>query len=282
MRRRRPNGGAPGRSGERASAVALLAAGVLWTLGGCATAPDDDASVRWVDLSHAYDADTVYWPTEEGFVLEREAAGVTPGGYWYAANAFRSAEHGGTHVDAPVHFHEGGAGVDAIPLDRLIGEAVRIDVRGACARDRDHRIDRDDLAAWERAHGPVPSGAIVLLDTGFAHFWPDRVRYMGTDARGAAAVASLHFPGLHPDAARWLVETRDVAAVGIDTPSIDHGPSAGFETHRVLAAAGVPAFENLAALDALPPRGFEVFALPMKIRGGSGGPLRIVARVPGR
>jgi len=213
-------------------------------------------------------------------VLERESAGITPGGYWYAANRFRSAEHGGTHVDAPIHFHEGGLGVDAIPLDRLIGQAVRVDVRAACTADRDHRVDVADLVAWESAHGPIPRGAIVLLDTGFARFWPDRVRYMGTDGRGPEAVAALHFPGLHPDAARWLVERRAISAVGLDTPSIDSGPSTRFEAHRILGAAGVPAFENLADLGALPARGFEVIALPMKIRGGSGGPLRIVARVP--
>jgi kynurenine formamidase len=246
----------------------------------CASSGTQTDAARWVDLSHAYDADTVFWPTEEGFVLEPEAAGVTPGGWWYASNAFRTAEHGGTHVDAPIHFHAGGRTVDAIPLERLIGGAVRIDVRAACEADRDHLVDRADLARWEDAHGRIPDGAIVLLDTGFARFWPDRTRYMGTDARGAAGVAALHFPGLDPEAARWLVEERAIAAVGLDTPSIDHGPSKDFRTHRVLSAAGVPAFENVAGLDGLPARGFEVIALPMKIRGGSGGPLRIVARVP--
>jgi len=260
----------------------LLLLVVLPVLAGCARTPEPGAAPeRIVDLSHAYDADTIYWPTEEGFVLEHGPAGVTEGGYWYAANAFRSAEHGGTHVDAPIHFHADGVTVDGIALERLIGPGVRVDVRAACAADRDHRIDVADIAGFEAEHGRIPPGAIVLFDTGFARFWPDRVRYMGTDARGPEAVAALHFPGLHPEAARWLVAERGVAAVGLDTPSIDHGPSTRFEAHRVLAAAGVPAFENLARLDALPARGFEVIALPMKIRGGSGAPVRIVARVPG-
>jgi kynurenine formamidase len=103
---------------------------------------------------------------------------------------------------------------------------------------------------------------------------------MGTDERGAEAVAKLHFPGLHPDAARWLVEHREVAAIGLDTPSIDYGQSRLFEAHQALFEANVPAFENVANLEALPAAGFTVIALPMKIGGGSGAPLRIVAAVP--
>ena len=118
--------------------------------------------------------------------------------------------------------------------------------------------------------------------TGFAQFWPDRITYMGTDQRGVEAVAALHFPGLDPEAARWLAEKRQIRAVGLDTPSIDRGQSSDFLSHRVLAAAGISIFENLARLDALPPKHFEVIALPMKIRGGSGAPLRIVARLPAR
>lgn len=235
---------------------------------------------RLVDLTHAFDADTIYWPSEPGFELERGVEGVTPQGWWYAAHRFRTAEHGGTHVDAPIHFAQAGASVDQVPLERLMAAAVRVDARDACARDRDHQIGPAELLAWERGHGPIPSGAIVLLQTGFGRFWPDRAAYLGTDERGAAAVAHLHFPGLHADAARWLVSERQIAAVGIDTASIDPGASQGFESHRVLSAAGVPIFENLANLEALPARGFELVALPMKIRGGSGGPLRIAAIVP--
>jgi len=237
---------------------------------------------RLVDLTHAFDEAAVFWPTEEGFVLERGPAGETPGGYYYEAHRFRSAEHGGTHVDAPIHFHEGGATVEEIPLERLVGPAVRIDVRAACERDRDHRVTVADIGAWESRHGEIPEGAIVLLHTGFGRFWPDREAYMGTAERGPGAVAKLHFPGLDPDAARWLVAERRIHAIGLDTPSIDAGPSTGFESHRILFAANVPAFENLAQLDLLPPRGFRVIALPMKIRGGSGAPLRAVAIVPGR
>jgi kynurenine formamidase len=234
-----------------------------------------------IDLSWSYDADTVFWPTEEGFVLERGPAGLTEAGYYYSANRFRSAEHGGTHIDAPVHFHAGGWTVDEIPLERVVGPAVLVDVSAQAGRNPDYQVSVGDLVAWEAQHGRIPEGAIVLLRTGFGARWPDRARYLGTEERGPEAVLLLHFPGLHPDAARWLGAQRDVAAVGLDTPSIDFGQSKLFESHRALFARNIPAFENLANLDLLPARGFSVIALPMKIGGGSGGPLRAIAIVPG-
>ena len=122
---------------------------------------------------------------------------------------------------------------------------------------------------------------IVLLRTGYAARWPDRLRYLGTEERGEAAVAKLHFPGLDPTAAQWLVQHRSIKAVGIDTPSIDYGQSTHFESHVMLFQHNVPALENVANLDRLPQVGFTVIALPMKIGGGSGGPVRIVAAVAG-
>jgi kynurenine formamidase len=239
---------------------------------------DEDA--RIVDLSHAYDEQTIYWPTEEGFKLEKEFDGITPGGFYYAANKFSSPEHGGTHIDAPVHFAKGKLTVDQLPLRRLIGPGVVVDVTEACAKDRDYLVSIADLVAWEAAHGPIPHGAIVLLRTGFGRFWPDREKYMGTAERGEAGVKQLHFPGLHADAAVWLADARRIHAVGLDTPSIDYGPSTTFETHRALFAREVPAFENLASLEQLPATGAVIVALPMKIRGGSGAPLRAVAFLP--
>lgn len=235
-----------------------------------------------VDLSHPYDEDTVYWPTAGGFTLTSDFEGMTDKGYFYAANSFCSAEHGGTHIDAPIHFAEGHRTVDQIPLDQLIGQAVVIDVSPRCADNADFLVGIDDFESWEAEHGRLPDGAIVLLNTGFARFWPDRVLYMGTDQRGPEAVPKLHFPGLDPEAAEWLVANRSINAIGLDTPSIDFGQSADFRSHRILFAADIPAFENLTGLDELPPQGFVVIALPMKIAGGSGGPLRIVAIVPER
>lgn len=234
----------------------------------------------WVDLTHAFGDDTLVWPTSDRFELEVLSARRTDAGYWYAANRFATAEHGGTHVDAPVHFAEGRASVDAIPVEQLMGPACVVDVTDACAADRDHQVTVDELRAWEARHGRMPADALVLLRTGFAAHWPDAAAYLGTAERGRQALPSLSFPGLHPDAAAWLVGERAIAAIGLDTASIDHGPSTTFASHVVLSEAGVPIFENVARLDALPEAGAWVVALPMKIEGGSGGPLRIVAWVP--
>jgi len=282
----RPRRARPGRLLRHLSAAAGAAAAAV--LAACASPTDPVLEGRdLVDLTWAFDAETVYWPTEEDFVHEHGSAGIVEptepgatGGYWYAAHRFRSAEHGGTHMDAPLHFGRGRRSAEAVPLDRLMGPGVVVDVREACARDRDHRVGVAAFERFEAEHGRIPEGGIVLVRTGFGRHWPDRERYLGTARRGPEAVAELHFPGLHPEAARWLVARR-VAAVGIDTASIDPGQSRSFRSHRILAAAEMPAFENVARLEALPARGFSVIALPMKIRGGTGAPLRIVAVLPG-
>lgn len=232
---------------------------------------------RIIDLSYAFDAETVYWPTAQPFHLEKDFEGETEHGFYYSAYRYSAAEHGGTHIDAPVHFARGRQSTDQIPLEQLIGPAVVIDVTKQCERDRDYRITVEDFLLWERRQGRLPSGTIVLLRTGFGKHYPDRKRYLGTDERGPAAVPKLHFPGLHPDAARWLVTNRSIKAIGLDTASIDFGQSTKFESHQILFEKNIPAFENVANLDKLPLRGFAVIALPMKIRGGSGGPLRIIA-----
>ena len=234
----------------------------------------------WIDLTHAFGADTIYWPTEKGFVLEQEFAGPNPKGYYYAANRITTAEHGGTHLDAPRHFAAGRKTSDQIDPARLVGEAVVVDVIRQCAANPAYEITADDLVAWERDHGRQLVDVIVLLKTGWAAKWPDRGAYLGTAATGPEAVAQLRFPGLAPEAARWLVEQRRIRAIGIDTASIDHGPSTHYGAHVILCGAEVPIFENVADLALLPPQGAFVAALPMKIAGGSGGPLRIVARLP--
>jgi kynurenine formamidase len=233
-----------------------------------------------VDLSHDYGDETVFWPTAESFKLEKVADGMTPQGYYYAANNFATSEHGGTHIDAPVHFAKGHKSVDQLPLDQLIGDAIVVDVTAACASQPDYRVTTGDFTAWEKAHGQIPDGAIVLLRTGYARFWPDAAKYLGTAERGEAAVAKLHFPGLHQDAAKWLTESRRIKAIGLDTASIDYGQSTLYESHRMLYEHDIPAFENLASLDRLPATGATIVALPMKIKGGSGAPLRAVAILP--
>ncbi|SNS00383.1 cyclase family protein [Dokdonia pacifica] len=231
-----------------------------------------------IDLSHTYSDETVYWVTAKEFRLDTVFEGQTDKGYYYSAYNFSTAEHGGTHIDAPIHFAEKGQTVDEIPLEKLMGSAIKIDVSNNAFNNPDYLITIDDLKAWEaKEKTPIPDGSIVLLQTGFSKYYPNKVKYMGTDERGEIAVKKLHFPGLSPEAAKWLVEQRTINAIGIDTPSIDYGQSEYFKSHVILLSKDIPAFENLTNLDQLPNRGFEVIALPMKIQGGSGAPLRIVA-----
>ena len=233
----------------------------------------------WIDLTHVLSEESVFWPTANRFHKTTDFEGVTDKGYYYSAYSFSTAEHGGTHIDAPIHFAEGRQHVDEIPLEHLIGSAVVIDVTAQVGSDRDHLISVADIEAWEAENGVIPEASIVLFYTGFGRHWPDAKRYLGTDRRGDEAVAELSFPGLGPAAADWLIQQRAIKSVGIDTASIDRGKSRFFETHVVLMEQNVPAFENVANLDQLPATGAWVVALPVKIKGGSGGPLRIVARI---
>src|SRR5215203_1903649 len=234
-------------------------------------------SGRIVDLTHAFDANSVYWPTAEQFKLETDFEGMTEKGYFYSAYRYSAAEHGGTHLDSPVHFAKGRHTVDQIPLEQLMGAAIVIDVTAQCAKNADYLVSVADFQNWEKQNGKIGPGAIVFLRTGYGKFYPDRKKYLGTDERGDAAVAKLHFPGLDPEAARWLTTNRSIKAIGLDTASIDFGQSTMFESHRTLFDKDIPALENVANLDQLPAKGFSVIALPMKIKNGSGGPLRIVA-----
>ena len=233
----------------------------------------------WIDLTYSFSDETIYWPTADGFMMDTVFFGKTEAGYFYSAFNFAASEHGGTHLDAPIHFADGKKAVDELAIQDLVGSGIVVDVSKRALENRDYLISVADFEAWEQEHGQIPEGTIVLLRTGYGQFWPDKLQYMGTEMTGVEAAALLHFPGLAPEAARWLVENRTIKAIGIDTPSIDYGQSSMFEAHRMLCAKNIPGFENVANLDQLPPKGFHVFAFPMKIAGGSGGPLRIAALV---
>jgi kynurenine formamidase len=249
---------------------------------GCATTRQDAIDLsrsEVVDLTYAFDEHTLYWPNSPGgFELKKLAYGMTPAGFFYASNAFAAPEHGGTHLDAPVHFAEHGRTVDQIPLRQLIGPAVVIDVSSKASADSDYRLTVADVQQWESAHGMVPAGAIVFLRTGWGARYGNRKAYFGDDTPGATD--HLHFPSYGAEAARLLVAERHVSAIGIDTASIDFGPSRDFIVHQIAMGAGVPGLENVANLERLPARGAWVVALPMKIAGGSGAPLRVVALLP--
>lgn len=235
---------------------------------------------QWIDLTWAFDEHTVYWPTNTPFSHDTVFAGINDKGYYYSSYKFSAEEHGGTHFDAPLHFAQGGISVEKVPVEQLTGEGIVVDVSSKASTDPDYLITAGDLQDWEKRHGRIPDDAIILLRTGFGKLYPDKKTYTGTTLTGAEGVANLHFPGLDPDAARWLVANRKIRAVGLDTPSIDYGQSGDFMTHRILYAAGLTAYENIANLETLPEKGFWIMALPMKIKGGSGAPLRIVAFLP--
>ncbi|MGH9799207.1 MAG: cyclase family protein [Blastocatellia bacterium] len=232
---------------------------------------------KLVDLTYAFDDKTIYWPTSKAFEWQKESWGKSAGGYWYTAARYAASEHGGTHLDAPIHFGEGKLAADEIPITRLVGPAIVIDIAQACAGNADYRLSAEDITIWEKAHGSIPNEAIVLVRTGWGKFWPDKKKYLGTDAPGDTA--NLHFPGISREASELLVQ-RKIEAIGIDTASIDYGQSKDFITHQILYGANIYGLENVANLERLPAKGSTLIALPMKIKGGTGAPARIIALLP--
>jgi kynurenine formamidase len=239
----------------------------------------DLTKFKVVDLTHPLGTSTVFWPTStERFTLKVIAHGQTPGGYFYAANNFCTPEHGGTHLDAPMHFGEGKWSSDQIPVEKLVAPAVVIDTTQKTSNAPDYRLTRQDVLDFESAHGRIAAGTIVLMRTGWSRRWPDVKAYLGDDTPGDAS--KLSFPSYGEEAAKLLIEERQVGVLGIDTASTDYGRSTDFVVHRLAAAHNVPGLENLRNLDQLPATGAVVVALPTPIEGGSGGPLRAIALVP--
>lgn len=233
---------------------------------------------KLVDLTYQLDQETVFWPTNKPFTWEKTAWGKSVNGYWYASGVFSMSEHGGTHIDAPIHFGEGRLAVDEIPLQKLVAPAVVIDVRTAVEGDRDYRLMIRDIEAWETRYGRIPHGAVVLMLTGWGKGWPDKQRYLGT--KTPSDPKTLHFPGYSKEAAEFLVTQRKIDGIGIDTPSIDYGPSQDFIVHQIVNGANLYGLENIANLEKLPANGAILVSLPIKIRGGTGGPVRIIGILP--
>lgn len=241
---------------------------------------DDQFKGQWIDLTHEFSEESIYWPTAETFKKTTVFSGHTDAGFYYSAYSFSAAEHGGTHIDAPIHFYKNGNTVDQIPIEQLIGSGVVIRISEKVNKNRNYQFSVADILDWEAKHGKIAENSIVLIDTGSSKLWPNKKEYMGTEKRGQEAVKKLKFPGIHPNAAKFLTTERKIKAVGLDTPSIDYGGSTLFESHQILFEKNIPGFENVANLDKLPTKGFMIIALPMKIKDGSGGPLRIIALLP--
>jgi kynurenine formamidase len=230
--------------------------------------------LKVVDLAWPLNARAAYWPGENyrPFELHTLATLEKDG---VLSKAFSTPEHLGTHLDAPNHFEPDRPSVDELRGEQLFGPGVLIDISAAASMDADYRLSLADVERFERQHGPIPSGAIVLAYTGWSRFWGNPDRYKNQDV-----MSQLHFPGFSAEAVAWLIEHRQVRGVGLDTLSVDHGASRDFIVHHLLGKAGRFGLENLAQLDHLPPRGFYLLVAPVKIETGSGGPTRVFAILP--
>ena len=227
---------------------------------------------RVIDLSYAINDKLVPWPGDEKWFEAKVNATVEKNGYY--TRSFWMLEHYGTHLDAPAHFPPGKATVDQIPAKKLFGPAVVLDVRAEGAKDADYRLPASRIEQWERMHGRIPPGAIVLLLTGWASRWPDAKRYRNQDKQG-----KMHFPGFSMEAAKILIE-RDTSGLGCDTLSVDYGASEDFSVHHLTLGAGLYHLENLSDLSAVPEAGAFLVVAPIKLEGGSGGPVRVFALLP--
>jgi kynurenine formamidase len=227
---------------------------------------------RVLDLSYAINDKLVPWPGDEKFFEAKVNATIEKNGYF--TRSFWMLEHYGTHLDAPAHFPPGKATVDQIPARQLMGPAVVLDVRAEGAKDADYQLPVAGVEEWEKRHGRIPEGAIVLLRTGWASRWPDAQRYRNQDAQG-----KMHFPGFSAGAAKLLIE-RKVSGLGCDTLSIDYGASGDFAVHHLALGAGLYHLENLAELTEMPESGAFLIVAPIKLEGGSGGPVRVFGLLP--
>ena len=227
---------------------------------------------RVLDLSYAISDKLVPWPGDEKWFEAKVNATVEKNGYF--TRSFWMLEHYGTHLDAPAHFPPGKTTVDQIPVKQFFGPAVVLDVRSEGAKDADYQLPAARVEEWEKRHGRIREGAIVLLRTGWASRWPDAQKYRNQDAQG-----KMHFPGFSMEAAKLLIE-RKASGLGCDTMSIDYGASSDFAVHHLALGAGLYHLENLADLSELPEAGAFLVVAPIKLAGGSGGPVRVFALLP--
>jgi kynurenine formamidase len=259
---------------SRAAVLAVIIAGVLALLPegshrGTVLTNIPSGKTRVLDLSYAISDKVVPWPGDKDSFEAKVNATVEKNGYF--TRSFRMLEHFGTHLDAPIHFPPGKATVDQIPTRQLFGPAVVLDVRADAAKDDDYLLTVSRVEEWEKKYGRIPEGAIVLLRTGWASRWPDVQRYRNQDAQG-----KMHFPGFSVEAVRVLID-RKVSGLGCDTLSADSGASTDFAVHHLSLGAGLYHLENLADLSEVPDSGAFLFVAPIKLEGGSGGPVRVFA-----
>lgn len=236
---------------------------------------------KFIDMTFPFSEESIYWPTDKPFTATVVFKGISDGGFWYASNQYAASEHGGTHVDAPIHFSEHGRTIGQIPLQEWIGPAAKIDVTNKSLSNRDYQLTVEDILAWEKKHGRIPQRAWVIMQSGIdGRFYPNRKEVLGTEKTGKAAVAELHFPGFSPEAVAFLLAQRTITGIATDTPSIDPGSSKDFKVHLILCNAQKLALENIANLEKIPESGALLYVVPMFIKNGTGAPARVFAELP--
>ena len=252
---------------SRRGVLAGVAASTVLATGSPARA--QRSFTRVVDLTHTLSPafptffGTAGFRLERRYRLKRDGANV---GWWHVL------EHAGTHVDAPFHYSDDGASADKIAPEQLVVPLAVVDVAAKAARDPDYQLSRADLAEWEASHGRLPDNACVAMNAGWA-------QHLGSRRFAGEHNGTMHFPGIGPDAAAWLITERRIAGLAVDTLSLDHGPSGDFRTHRLWLPSGRWGIENIAALDQVPPSGATLVVGLPKVKGASGGPARIFALV---
>jgi kynurenine formamidase len=226
-----------------------------------------------VDLTHTVNATVPPYDPAEGSAYQVKTVATIEKSKHLTRN-ISLPEHFGTYIDAPAHFARGLWTVDQIPPERLIAPLVVLDVSASVKSNPDYLVSVEDIAKWEQANGQIPLGAVVMARTGWDSRWISAKDYRNADAQGV-----MHFPGYSVDAAKFLVEGRNALGLGIDTPSVDYGPSKDFAVHQYTLAHSLYHLENVTHLDGVPSTGAIAVVSPVKLEGGSGGPVRILALV---
>jgi kynurenine formamidase len=250
-----------------AATAAFAATAVTPSTGSAAPRPFK----RAIDLTHTLSAEFPTFDGKPGIAMQKMTE-LKRGGY--NLYEWRLNEHTGTHLDAPIHFSDAGATVEQIAGDTLVVPLAVINVADKAAKDPDYQLSRADLAAWERRHGRLPDNACVAMHSGWAAYVTDPAKYVGRDANGV-----MHFPGIAPDAAAWLIKERKIAGLAVDTLSLDYGASKDFKTHHLWLPSGRWGLENVAALDRLPATGATLIVGVTKTKGATGAPARLFALV---
>ena len=232
----------------------------------------DPIKVRSViDLTHSLNHRCPNWEgTEESPFRAQELGNIERDGYF--SRIFSTQEHYGTHLDAPAHFAEGAWTVEQIPAERLVRPAVVLDVRERTKDDADYAVTADDLAEWEHRHGQVSSGAVVFAYTGWEDRWTNPREF-----RNELSDGLTHYPGYSLEAAEFLVKSRGVVGLGIDTMSVDIGATTTYPVHVFTSKANLYHLENVANLSKVPASGATIVVAPIKLEKGSGGPVRLFA-----